>query len=121
MPDSATRWPVTRQTSPCGPHPFQPGLRNRSVSWCCADCGRSYDDPPETCACGSAAVEPDDGSADGEAEDRFSLLAVRRRLLEPGTADRSLVSDDPRIALAFRVLLALSLAVLGLLVLLSLV
>lgn len=78
------------------------------MTWRCADCDRTYDRPPETCRCGSAAVEPDDG--DGPA-DRFSLPGLRRRLLAPGDADRSLVRDEGRVALAFRVLLFVSLVV----------
>ena len=78
------------------------------MTWRCADCDRTYDRPPETCRCGSAAVEPDDG--DGHA-DRFSLPALRRRLLAPGDADRSLVRDEGRVALVFRVLLFVSLLV----------
>ena len=78
------------------------------MTWRCADCDRTYDRPPETCRCGSAAVEPDDG--DGPA-DRFSLPGLRRRLLAPGDADRSLVRDEGRVALAFRVLLFVSLLI----------
>jgi hypothetical protein len=72
--------------------------------WRCVDCDRTYDRPPETCSCGSAAVEPDDG----EPGERFSLVAVRRRLLSPGDADRSLVRDDSRVALAFRLIVLVS-------------
>ena len=78
------------------------------MTWRCADCGRTYDRPPETCRCGSAAVGPDAGD---DAHDRFSLVAVRRRLLAPGDADRSLVRDEGRVALAFRALLFVSLVV----------
>jgi hypothetical protein len=88
------------------------------VTWRCADCDRTYDRPPETCRCGSAAVEPDDG--DGPA-DRFSLPGLRRRLLAPGDADRSLVRDEGRVALAFRVLLFVSLLVVTMVAVLLLV
>lgn len=72
------------------------------MEWRCRDCERTYHEPPEACVCGSANVEPDDGDGDG----RFSLLALRRRLLEPERADRSLVRDEPYVSLAFRVLFA---------------
>lgn len=79
-----------------------------AVRWRCAECGRTYDEPPDTCTCGSATVEP----ADDGPDERFSLLAVRRRLLDPDAADRSLVSTDDRVVLAFRALLVVSLFVL---------
>ena len=73
------------------------------MAWRCRDCGRTYDEPPEACVCGSADVGPreDDGG-----RGRYSLLAIRERLLDPGNADRSLVRDEPYVALAFRLLLA---------------
>lgn len=84
------------------------------MSWRCADCGRTHDDPPETCACGSPDIQPIDGDASGTdiGDDRFSLVAVRRRLLDPAEADRSLVRDDPRVAFVFRALVLVSLVVL---------
>jgi len=78
------------------------------VRWRCADCGHTYDEAPERCHCGSVDVETDDG----DPESRYSLPAVRRRLLEPREADRSLVGDDPLVVLAFRVFLLVSLVVL---------
>ncbi len=72
------------------------------MEWRCADCGRVHDDPPERCACGSANVEPAGG--DG----RYSLLAVRRRLLSPADADRSLAREEPYVTLLFRVVVALA-------------
>lgn len=79
------------------------------MRWRCVECGRTHDQPPETCACGSANVEPADDNAE---DDRFSLLAVRRRLLDPDSANRSLVRNDPRVAFAFRALLLVSLVAL---------
>jgi hypothetical protein len=76
-----------------------------AVRWRCADCDRTYDRPLETCRCGSAAVHPDDGERTG----RYSLLAIRRRLIDPGSADRSLVGDDRRITVVFRAVLVVSL------------
>ncbi|PSQ11934.1 hypothetical protein BRC99_05880 [Halobacteriales archaeon QS_7_69_60] len=73
------------------------------MKWRCADCGRVHDDPPERCACGSADVEPAAGD-DG----RFSPLAVRRRLLSPADADRSLTREEPYVALLFRAVVALA-------------
>lgn len=73
------------------------------MTWRCRECGRTYYDPPEACVCGSADVGPDGGEAE---RSRFSLLALRERLLDPRNADRSLVRDEPYVALAFRVLLA---------------
>lgn len=72
------------------------------MTWRCGECGRTHDDPPETCVCGSADVGPDAGD-DGESS-RLSLLALRQRLLDPRNADRSLVREEPYVALAFRVL-----------------
>lgn len=73
------------------------------MEWRCAECGRNHDEPPETCVCGSADVEPRDAPDDG----RYSLLELRRRLLEPADADRSLVRDEPYVTVAFRVILVL--------------
>ena len=73
------------------------------MSWRCADCDRRHDEDPGTCVCGSVNLEPTAGSVD---RSRFSLLAVRRRLLDPLNADRSLVRDEPYVSLAVRVLLA---------------
>ena len=77
------------------------------MEWRCADCGRVHDDPPERCACGSADVEPAAGD-DG----RASLLAVRRRLLSPADADRSLIREEPYVRLLFRAVVALAAVVL---------
>ena len=78
------------------------------MTWRCRECGRTYDEPPESCPCGVMDLEPDDG----DRRSRFSLLAARRRLLEPGQADRSLTTEDPRIEFVFRlVILALGLGV----------
>lgn len=79
------------------------------MEWRCRECGRRYDQPPETCACGSADVGPEESG--GGRNSRFSLLALRERLVDPENADRSLVRNEPYVALAFRVLLAA--AVLG--------
>lgn len=76
------------------------------MAWRCRECGRTYDEPPETCTCGSASIGPDDGEG---GRSRFSLLALRQRLLDPGNADRSLVRDEPYVALAFRVLVVAAL------------
>ena len=74
------------------------------MKWRCADCGRVHDEPPERCACGSSDIEPasDEGS-------RYSLLGVRRRLLSPVDADRSLVRNEPYVTLLFRAVVALTL------------
>lgn len=82
------------------------------MEWRCAACDRLYDDPPETCVCGSSNLQPrtDDGSG------RYSLRALRKRLVEPADADRSLVRDEPYVTGAFQVLAVLA-AVLGLLLL----
>lgn len=74
------------------------------MEWRCRECGRTHDESPETCVCGSADVGPREEVDDGR--DWYSLLAVRERLLDPGNADRSLVRDEPYVALAFRLLLA---------------
>ena len=88
----------------------------------CADCGRTHDEPPGTCACGLADVNPADGDApDDSGDGRFSLLAAHCCLLEPTEADRSIVAKDPQVVLAFRVFLLVSLVVLLGLVVASLV
>lgn len=74
------------------------------MEWRCRECGRTYDDPPETCACGSADVGPREGR--DASESRFSLLALRERVVDPENADRSLVGEERYVALAFRILLA---------------
>ncbi|QLD87267.1 hypothetical protein HWV23_16575 [Natronomonas halophila] len=74
------------------------------MKWRCGDCDRVYDDPPETCVCGSANLLPDEGSD----RSRYSLLALRERLLDPKNADRSLVRDEPYVSLAFRILFAVA-------------
>jgi hypothetical protein len=76
------------------------------MEWRCADCGRRHDEAPAQCVCGSSTVEPADGD-DG----RYSVAAVRRRLLSPADADRSLVGDGPYVTLLFRALVALTLLV----------
>lgn len=88
------------------------------MEWRCRECGRRYDQPPEACACGSADVGPD---GPGERRSRFSLLALRDRLVDPMSADRSLVREDSTVSLAFRLLLAASVLGVALLVLLLLV
>ena len=77
------------------------------MEWRCADCSRVHDEPPEQCTCGSSNVEPATDEAD-----RYSLLGVRRRLLSPLDADRSLVRDEPYVTLLFRAVVALTLLVL---------
>lgn len=78
------------------------------MAWRCAECDRAYDEPPETCVCGSVQVEPIDDEAD---EGPYSLLALRERLLHPKDADRSLVRDEPYVTILFRLLFAV--AILG--------
>ncbi|MFQ3320070.1 MAG: hypothetical protein ACI8UR_002207 [Natronomonas sp.] len=77
------------------------------MEWRCAECGRSHDEPPETCVCGSSNVEPAD-EADTDA-DRYSLLSFRKRLLNPREADRSLIRDEPYVTFVFRLLFGLAL------------
>ena len=88
------------------------------MEWRCRECGRRYDRPPETCACGSADVGPDEA---GDGRSRFSLLALRDRLVDPMNADRSLVREESSVSLAFRVLLAASVLGIALLALVLLV
>jgi hypothetical protein len=76
------------------------------VRWRCGDCDRTYDEPPETCVCGSANLNPTADEEDGRSH--YSLLALRERLLDPKNADRSLVRDEPYVSLAFRILLAVA-------------
>ena len=83
------------------------------MTWRCRECGRTYQEPPEACVCGSADLDPEDG--EGSADGRFSLLAIRQRLHDPRNADRSLVREEPYVATAFRVLLGIAVVVLVLL------
>ncbi|WP_336133404.1 hypothetical protein [Natronomonas amylolytica] len=76
------------------------------MKWRCGDCDRVYDEPPETCVCGSANLNPAADEDGGRS--RYSLLALRERLLDPKNADRSLVRDEPYVSLAFRVLVAVA-------------
>lgn len=76
------------------------------MKWRCGDCDRAYDEPPETCVCGSSNLNPVTDEDDGRSH--YSLLAVRERLFDPKNADRSLVRDEPYVSLAFRVLLAVA-------------
>lgn len=76
------------------------------MKWRCGDCDRVYDEPPETCVCGSANVNP--ASDEDEGRSRYSLLAARERLLGHENSDRSLVREEPYVSLAFRVLLAVA-------------
>lgn len=74
------------------------------MAWACTGCGRTYDEPPGSCrVCGSDDLVPRDGGGSG---DRFSFAAVRSRLSDPGGSETSLVEYDPRVRLAFRVLVA---------------
>lgn len=77
------------------------------MEWRCRECGRSYHEPPETCVCGSASVDPTDDTEGGRSQ--FSLLALRQRLLDPQNADRSLVREEPYVTLLFRALVVASL------------
>ncbi|MEF8807501.1 hypothetical protein [Natronomonas sp.] len=76
------------------------------MKWRCGDCDRVYDEPPETCVCGSANLNP--AADEDRGRSRYSLLALRERLLDPKNADRSLVRDEPYVSLAFRVLFAVA-------------
>ena len=73
------------------------------MQWRCVECGQTYDEAPERCSCGSAAVEPADGTKRG----RLSLRSAGERLLSPNRTDRSLIRDEPYVDFAFRVLLGL--------------
>jgi hypothetical protein len=73
------------------------------VKWRCAECSQVYDEAPETCVCGSSNVNPDDGG-----KSRFSPAALRERLVDPQSSNRSLVREEPFIALAFRFVVALA-------------
>ena len=85
------------------------------MEWRCTECGQAYDEDPGVCACGSVALEPTDGSEPS----RFSLSAVRERLLNPKRADRSLVREEPYVDFVFRVVVAVLLLIVALLALLA--
>jgi hypothetical protein len=73
------------------------------MEWRCAECGCTYDEAPEVCACGSANLEPVELDADPA---RVSGAALRERALSPNDADRSLVREEPYVSVAFRLVLA---------------
>ncbi|MUV86020.1 hypothetical protein GJ631_05390 [Natronomonas sp. CBA1123] len=77
------------------------------MKWRCGDCDRVYDEPPETCVCGSANLNPASDEDEG-GRSRYSLLAARERLLNHKNSDRSLVREEPYVSLAFRILLAVA-------------
>lgn len=74
------------------------------MEWRCAECDRIHDEPPEVCVCGSANLEPRENGG----STRFSLLEIRKRLVDPADAERSLVRDEPYVSIAFRILLLLA-------------
>lgn len=90
------------------------------MEWRCATCDRSYAEPPNMCACGTAALEPVEGGDDRSAS-RFSLPGLRRRLVDPEAADRGLVRDEPYVTLVFRFLLVVALLGAAMLVVLAFV
>ncbi len=72
--------------------------------WRCPDCGRTYDQPPAACVCGTARLDPGGDHRD----ERYSMLALRERLFQPQSADRSLIREEPYITVVFRVMLCLA-------------
>lgn len=78
------------------------------MEWACAECGRTYHEPPDSCPiCEHGVLVP---AREGEdpSEAAFDRLVARLRgvLFDPAAVDRGLLSDDPRIALLFRLLAA---------------
>lgn len=89
------------------------------MEWVCRECGRTYVDPPTECAICGGDVVP--AGAHDPGTDRFTISAARQRLLDPPAADTSLVDVDPRVRLAFRILVGIAilflLVIVGVLVL----
>lgn len=82
------------------------------MEWACEHCGRTYDEPPadDCVSCGHTAVAPADGT---ERDPVVAYLGrVRRALLDPRSLDTDLASGGPAVAVAFRLVLAVSLALL---------
>lgn len=78
------------------------------MEWVCPECDRRYDAPPEECVCGGQVVPE---GTEGE-DDPLSRLAehVYDVVFEPAKAKRGLLHAGPRVRLAFRILVGLSLA-----------
>lgn len=79
------------------------------MEWACAECGRVYHEPPDACPiCEHDVLVPAGGEDSSEGTlDRY-LRRIRATLLNPAAVDRGLLSNDPRIALLFRLLAAVS-------------
>ena len=78
------------------------------MEWRCAACGQSYDEPPESCACGAMSLEP----VPGDSRDATSLeavAAIRGRLFDPVEADGSHPRDEPDATLLLRFMLLVAL------------
>lgn len=85
------------------------------VEWACQDCDRRYQEPPEQCVCGGQ-LEPAGSATDDD--DPLTRVAKNLYLIlfEPSAVDRGLLSTGPRVRLAFRLVVALSLLMVALVV-----
>lgn len=87
-------------------NPFLSDPHNRRMDWTCPECDRRYDTPPEQCVCGGQVV-PEGTERDADPLSRFAEH-VYNVFFDPERIKRSLVTSEPRIRLAFRVLIGLS-------------
>lgn len=89
------------------------------MEWACTECGRTYHEPPESCAiCGNDTLVPGEDGRDSRGStgilDGF-ISRAKGVLFDPDTVDRGLLSDSQTVTAIFRVLAVVS----GLLVLLA--
>ncbi|WP_435194343.1 hypothetical protein [Natronomonas sp. EA1] len=81
------------------------------MTWACADCDRTYHEPPSgNCPACDGPVIPAGTDSGASPLDRL-LARARANLL--GQSDHPLADDSPRIRLLFRVLLALVFLLVG--------
>jgi hypothetical protein len=80
------------------------------MEWVCRRCGRTHDEAPvDGClACGHAAVDPAaDGGEAGDGTDDV-LARAHDRLFAPRSLELDLLDSDGILAVAFRLILAVS-------------
>lgn len=78
------------------------------MEWECTECGRAYHETPEACrVCGHEDLVPADAR-----DDQFTASELSDRLLDPLSAETSLVEFNATVNLAFALLVALSLLLL---------
>lgn len=87
-----------------------------SEEWICTDCEYPYHEPPAECQmCGNEVVVPRD-EYDGGRGLQGALDRARGRVLAPMATDRNLLDESPLVRVAFLAIVALTAAVVLLLV-----